>query len=181
MTTVETVESAALVRQERLSQRVSGLRGRVSIGDRWLLVVGGLLLPLGFMLVLLGWEGASNTVFVWEQVPYLISGGLLGLALVFAGGFLYFAYWLTLLVRENREGRAQLAAVLGRVERLLEDGTSTPRTARTAAPSASLVATRTGTMFHRADCVAVDGKADLRSVTADQKGLTPCKLCDPLG
>lgn len=179
MTTVETVESAALVRQERLSQRVSGLRGRVHLGDRWLLVVGGLLLPLGLMLVLLGWEGASNTVFVWEQLPYLISGGLLGLALVFAGGFLYFAYWLTLLVRENREGRVQLAAVLTRVERLLEDGAA-PRTARTA-PAASLVATRTGTMFHRADCVAVDGKADLRSVTADQKGLTPCKLCDPLG
>ncbi len=177
-TQVGTVESAAMVRQERLSQRVSGLRGRVSIGDRWLLVVGGLLLPLGFMLVLLGWEGASNTVFVWEQLPYLISGGLLGLALVFAGGFLYFAYWLTLLVRENREGRAELAAVLGRVEVLLSE--SGPRTHRTA-PTSSLVATRTGTMFHRADCVAVDGKADVRSVTADQKGLTPCKLCDPLG
>jgi hypothetical protein len=177
-TQVGAVESAALVRQERLSQRVSSLRRRFSLGDRWLLVVGGLLLPLGIMLVVLGWEGASNTVFVWEQLPYLISGGLLGLALVFAGGFLYFAYWLTLLVRENREGRAQLAAVLGRVEMLLSEGG--PRTHRTAA-AATLVATRTGTMLHRPDCVAVDGKADLRSVTEDQPGLTPCKLCDPLG
>jgi hypothetical protein len=177
-TQVGAVESAALLRQERLSERVSGLRGRFSLGDRWLLVVGGLLLPLGIMLVVLGWEGASNTVFVWEQLPYLISGGLLGLALVFAGGFLYFAYWLTLLVRENREGRAQLTAVLGRMELLLSE--SGPRTARTA-PASSLVATRTGTMFHRPDCVAVDGKADLRSVSADQPGLTPCKLCDPLG
>jgi hypothetical protein len=29
--------------------------------------------------------------------------------------------------------------------------------------------------------VAVDGKADLREVTAQTPGLTPCKLCDPFG
>lgn len=182
MTTLDTVESAARVRQDRLSARVAGLRNRGGTGDRdrWMLLVGGLLLPLGVLLVLLGWKGAADTPLVFEQVPYLISGGLLGLALVFAGGFTYFAYWLTLLVRENRTGRAELTAVLTRVERLLEDA-ALPSTHRIAAPSARLVATRTGTMLHRPDCVAVDGRDNLREVTAQTPGLTPCKLCDPLG
>jgi hypothetical protein len=176
------VESVALVRQVRLAEQVSGLRSsRVFDNDRWMLFVGGLLLPLGLLLVLLGWWGASHTVFLFEQVPYLMSGGILGLGLVIAGGFVYFAYWLTLLVRESRTGRSELIAVLGRVERLLEESlvTAPPRTAK-GAPSSRLVATKTGTMLHRPDCVAVDGKKDLRTVTADTAGLTPCRLCEPL-
>ena len=175
--------SEATLRQERLAGRVQGLRGRgglLHLSDRWMLVIGGTLVPLGVVLVLLGWWGASHTVLLFEQVPYLISGGLLGLALVFGGGFTYFAYWLTLLVRENRTGRAELTAVLTRVERLLEESTAAaPRTA--GAPAGRLVATKTGTMMHRTDCVAVDGRDNLREVSADTRGLTPCKLCDPLG
>jgi hypothetical protein len=177
-----TAPASSDARQERLASRVVGLRGRRGLSsDRWMLLVGGLLLPLGIVFVLLGWWGASHTVFVFEQVPYLLSGGVLGLALVISGGFVYFAYWLTLMVRESRLGRAELTAALERVERLLEDGVA-PRTARTAgAPAGRLVATRAGTMLHRPDCVAVDGKSDLREVSADAPGLTPCKLCDPLG
>lgn len=184
MTTLDptVVDVAATMRQERLAEQVSELRGRRGLSsDRWMLIVGGLLLPLGVVLVLLGWWGASHTVFVFEQVPYLLSGGVLGLALVIAGGFVYFAYWLTLMVRESRLGRAELTAALNRVERLLEDA-AMPRTARSAGvPAGRLVATKTGSMLHRPDCVAVDGKGDLREVTTDTPGLTPCKLCDPLG
>lgn len=174
------LQATSQARQSKLADRVSSLRGRAGLGDRWLLVLGGLLLPLGILLVLMGWKGAADTPLVFEQVPYLISGGVLGLAFVFAGSFLYFAYWLTLLVRENREGRAQLLSVLTRMETLLQEGAA-PRTVRTAngVAGGALVATRTGTMYHRPDCVAVDGKSDLRSVTADMPGLTPCKLCDP--
>lgn len=179
MTTFDTTESAALVRQERLHARVSGLRGRGALGDRWMLLVGGLLLPLGVLLVLLGWRGAAGTPLEFEQNSYLISGGLLGVALVVAGGFLYFGYWLTLLVRETRTGRAELVGVLGRIEQLLAEG-AVQQPVRGVAAAGTLVATKTGTMFHRTDCVAVDGKEGLRAVTADTPGLTPCRLCDPV-
>ena len=179
----------AVLRQERLATNVKGLRiprATFSFSDRWMLVVGGTLLPLGVLLVLLGWYGASHTVLLFEQVPYLISGGVLGLALVIGGGFVYFAYWMTLLVRENRTTREDMQAVLLRMEALLQ-AQAQPQTRRAAstatssAPATSLVATKTGTMVHRPDCVAVDGRDNLRTVTAATPGLTPCKLCDPLG
>jgi hypothetical protein len=179
----------AVLRQERLASNVKSLRvprATFSFSDRWMLVVGGILLPLGVVLVLLGWYGASHTVLLFEQVPYLISGGLLGLSFVIGGGFVYFAYWMTLLVREGRESRQDLQAVLLRIEDLLQ-AQAQPQTHR-AAPArsaavqtADLVATKTGSMIHRADCVAVEGRDNLRSVTASTPGLTPCKLCDPLG
>ena len=179
----------AVLRQERLASNVKSLRvprATFSFSDRWMLVVGGVLLPLGVVLVLLGWYGASHTVLLFEQVPYLISGGILGLSFVIGGGFVYFAYWMTLLVREGRESREDLQAVLLRIEDLLQ-AKAQPQThraasARTAAvQTADLVATKTGSMIHRADCVAVEGRDNLRSVTASTPGLTPCKLCDPLG
>jgi hypothetical protein len=176
----------AVLRQERLATNVKGLRvprTTFTFSDRWMLYVGGTLLPLGVVLVLLGWYGASHTVLLFEQVPYLISGGLLGVSFVIAGGFVYFAYWLTLLVRESRTAREDMQAVLLRMEELMQ-AQAQPQVRRASGGSvaaAELVATKTGTMMHRPDCVAVDGRDNLRPVSASTAGLTPCKLCDPLG
>jgi Flp pilus assembly protein TadB len=99
-------------RRSRLAGRAQALRTRARSGryDRWLLAIGGVLVVLGILAIVLGWLGASNTAVVFEQIPFVISGGLLGLALVFAGVMTYFAYWLTVVVRENREMRRQVAA-----------------------------------------------------------------------
>ena len=43
-----------------------------------------------------------------------------------------------------------------------------------------LVATDTGTMAHRPDCVVVAGKTGVRAVSANA-GLAACKLFDPYG
>ncbi len=176
----------ASVRQSKLAENLAGLRvRRASLleGDRWMLVVGGTLLPLGLIVVLLGYLGASGTVLVFEQVPYLLSGAAFGLGLVVTGGFVYFSYWLTILVKENRTGREDLTAVMLRMEILLQEQAlaAAPRARKAATPSPRLVATKTGTMLHRPDCIAVETKTDLRAVTATTAGLTPCKLCDPLG
>lgn len=193
-----TAAQSATERQRRLAGEVAGLRargGRLTRDDRWMLVLGGTLLPLGLLLVVLGWVGASRTVLVFEQLPYLISGGLLGVALVIAGGFVYFAYWMTLMVRETRRGRADLNAGLARLESLLlsADGVvpvapearteARPARRTTAGPvdPAGLVATRAGTMLHRPDCAVVLGRDGLRPVTAGTPGLTPCGICSPLG
>jgi hypothetical protein len=168
----------SLSRQQRLAARVGVIRSRRAErgpNDRWMLIVGGVLLPLGLALIVLGWEGVSQTVFVYDQLTYLVSGGLLGLALVVTGGFIYFTYWQTIQVRESRTHHEESQAVLLRIEALLQQSSSP-----TVASGTGLVATATGSQIHRADCAAVVGRSNLRPVTRDEPGLTPCKLCDPL-
>jgi hypothetical protein len=107
-------------RDERFADGVRTLRvGRATVvlSERILLVLGGILAPLGIAVMILGWWGASNSGYEFEQIPYLISGGLVGLGLVFIGCFFYFAHWLTQLVKEHRE---QSAAILAALERLNE-------------------------------------------------------------
>jgi len=167
-----------------LAGRVRGLRTRAASGrfDRGMLVAGGVLLPLGILLVVLGWLGTSHTVLVFEQIPYMVSGGLLGLALVFAGGFVYFAYWQTLLVREARTHNRELIATLTRIEDLLSENGSAPASAsgpRAAAGRQTLVATATGSMLHRPDCPVVAGRENLRRVPASSSGYEACKICQP--
>jgi hypothetical protein len=157
--------------------RVSSLRSRtqaIGLGG-WLATIGGILIPLGLILVFLGWLGASRTPLVQEQIPYLISGGLLGVSLVFLGAFLYFAYWLAQLVQDNHTGQQQIIERLERAEGHLA------RLSEIAAPAGTqFVATATGTMIHRADCPAVAGRAGLRTVGDGERGMTPCSICQPL-
>lgn len=109
-----------------LASRVAALRTRAGDAnrDRLMLYVGGALLPLGLLVVILGWYGASHTVLLFEQIPYLISGGQIGTALVFAGGFIYFAYWLSLLVRESRTRHDEMVTVLRDIHAQMVSGAS---------------------------------------------------------
>jgi hypothetical protein len=171
----------------RLSAQVRTLRSRGGPAnlDRWMLVIGGILIPLGIVLIILGWAGAARTPFAFEQNDYLISGGILGLALTFAGGFIYFGYWQTIRIREARVHAQQLADGLARIETLLAGGTVAAAGSGVAVavstPGRTFVATPSGTIFHRADCAAVNGRTDLKQVDADSTSLKPCRICNPLG
>jgi hypothetical protein len=174
-------------RLQRLSDGVRKLRaggGTLNLGERVLLVLAGIFAPTGLVLVLLGWRGASTTPNLFEQIPYLISGGLLGLGFVFLGSFFYFAHWLTELVKEHRAQSAAVVEAIGHLEEVIARSatTSSLNGAGHAVPSAAadipLVATLRGTMAHRLECVVVAGKLGLRPVTAGD-GLTSCKLCEP--
>ena len=116
--------ASAPARQARFDDGVAGLRvGRTSnlLNERLLLLLAGIIAPLGLIVVVLGWWGASKTSYPFEQTPYLISGGMLGLGLVFLGSFFYFAHWLTQLVKEHREQSASLLAALERLSEKLDD------------------------------------------------------------
>jgi hypothetical protein len=150
-----------------LSDRLAALRRRTKfvMTERTLLTIGSILIPFGIVLVLLGWYGAAHTTRLFEEIPYLISGGMLGVALVVAGGFCYFGYFMARLLATSRD---MLDAML-RLEERLE-----------ALPAAAAAPTRTGTMYHRPDCPTVAGKpaAELRAVRTTD-GLTPCRICAP--
>lgn len=173
---------------ERFDDDVRRLRvgsASVMLEERLLMVIAGTVAPLGLIAVLLGWWGAAHTPYVFEQVPYLISGGLLGLGLLFLGAFFYFAHWLTQLVREQRAQSTAILAALDRLHDRLGPNTTIAAPAATVAangshqaPAEELVATERGTMAHRPDCVVVSNKDGLRAVAASD-GLASCKLCEP--
>ena len=99
-------------REQRLADGADELAGRrtaVLGGPNVLLVAAGALVTLGLSAIVLAWVGASRSTIIEEQVPYLISGGLLGLALAVVGALTYFAHWLTVFVREAREHEAARA------------------------------------------------------------------------
>jgi hypothetical protein len=179
-----TEAGAEAQRVQRLANGVRGLRTRSGGAQRVLMIIGGVLIPLGLIAVVLGWWGASRTPYLFEQVPYLISGGLLGIGLVFLGGFLYFTHWLTELVREHRAQSTAVVEAVNRLEALLAQSLSgVSSNGHSAAPATVaddvvLVATGKGSMAHRPECVVVAGKTGLRRVSAAD-GLEPCKLCDP--
>src|SRR2546423_2017550 len=181
------VERDAAERQRSLASAVRNLRSKAggSDGAKAMLVAGGILVPLGFILILLGWSGASHTVSIYEQIPYSISGGMLGLGLIFAGGFCYFAYWLTQLVYATRSDAADTRLILERIEELLTANAavssvaSSPAAAKATATTKPYLATATGTMYHRPDCPSVAGREGLRQVSGTEAGLSPCRICEP--
>jgi hypothetical protein len=114
-----------LVRYEGLTKRAQGLRvSRRPSGPVLLLVIGSVLTSLGLLLVALGWLGASHTILVFEQIPYLISGGIFGGCLVVAGSLTYFAYWVTKVNDQSRRAADSLERMEELMRQLVERTTS---------------------------------------------------------
>src|SRR5947209_7373835 len=60
---------------------------------------------IGILIIALAWNGAAGIDFVSGQIPYLLSGGALGVALCIVGGVL-------IVVQNSRRDRALLEAQL---------------------------------------------------------------------
>lgn len=85
-----------------MKQFWSDLGGKLGVG----------LCGAGLLLVFLGWNGAASVDRVEAQFPYLISGGLAGLALVVIGVGL-------IVVQNQRADRAELQATLRELKAVL--------------------------------------------------------------
>ena len=108
----------AASRRVRFRESLRDVASRSTSDDlvRWMLVPGSILVIVGFNFMLFGWIGASGTFRQIEQIPYLISGGLVGLALVFLGGLLLAStFWVVVMRKmqaESEERTRQLVAAL---------------------------------------------------------------------
>lgn len=104
--------SASADRAERFRSDVAGLAVPESVPqqEKRLLWAGRALVIIGILVVFSGYWGASGTAVLAEQMPYMLSGGAIGLALVILGAVLVarysmarlFRYWLAVLVAEHR-------------------------------------------------------------------------------
>src|SRR4029079_12875110 len=133
-------------------------------------VWGWVCVGIGVILIIVGYLGVSREALVAKQLPYLISGGILGVAFVGFGG---------MLIGTEDMKRAQER--IDRLEDLVEDlhtallsrpdapalsSNGSGSSAREATQSSELVALSSGQSYHRADCSMVQGKSGVKSVTA---------------
>lgn len=139
--------------------------------------VGWGLAALGLIALVVAWAGVSDEVFVARQVPYVVSGGLGGIALIVLAG--------VLLGTHDLYG---YAARLDRLEEKVDDIHRVMVMAWDDVAGVSLddgdsvvAVLPKGSSYHRPNCVAVQGKAadQLPVQQAVATGLSSCKLCEP--
>jgi hypothetical protein len=143
----------------------------------WQVGAALLFIAAGFIVIGIAWNGAASIDFAQGQLPYLLSGGAVGLGLIGIG--------ITLLIFEAaRRSRVHLDDRLGAIVKALEDIRSTaPGTSSNGSrvvPTGAVVAGRSS--YHSPDCRLVQGKEDLVYVSLDeatQRGLSPCRVCAP--
>ena len=91
------------------------------LSAQWDRVLGAGAVIMGAIAILLGYRGVAGTPFPAEQIPYVISGAVVGIALIGIG----LTSWLSADLRD--EWRK-----LDRIEQLLEPCDTPPATDTTA-------------------------------------------------
>jgi hypothetical protein len=132
----------------------------------------------GVALIFLGWNGAASYDRVESQMPYLISGGLAGVALVIVGAGL-------LIVQAQRVNRAETAAEIAELREVIErlagegPGVAAPKVSGGAGDVAVVAGPNS---YHQGDCRVVEGQPGATTMLrsdAKARGLTPCRICEP--
>jgi len=160
--------------------------------------LGLFIVALGLLAIGLGWNGmaggggeVNGVPNLNAQLPWLLSGGILGLALVVFGTAM-------IIVQNSRSDRARLEAKLDElVEAMGRSATAAPTPYPSApafatAPGATAAAAATNvttgmfvagpSAYHRPACRLVHGRDDVEYSTgadATSRALKPCRVCKP--
>lgn len=135
---------------------------------------------IGFVVIFLGWNGAASFNDLRQQFPYLISGGIAGLAMVALGASL-------LVIESARAERAELQSSIEDLRRAVEglggavSGNGHTVASTTLGAASDLVVTGS-TSYHRPECRLVAGREQptlLPRAAAHEQGLTACRICKP--
>ncbi|BFO20255.1 hypothetical protein SHKM778_66430 [Streptomyces sp. KM77-8] len=141
-------------------------RLRIAYPARW---AGWAALAAGAVLCVVGWYGVSGERYAERQLPYLASCSIPGAALIIAGAVLL------------AHGRETFAAARAEEPNGLPDEPGRPAGGPLAVAAETLMVPG-GTLWHRADCPLVAGKAeavpvDGRLVASGE--LRRCPICEP--
>jgi hypothetical protein len=133
-------------------------------------ILGLVFLLVGFLAIGLGWNGMAKIAYADGQLPYLLSGGAVGLGLILVGATL-------LIAAQLRDERIKLAAQLRDV------GTAVSKAVAVGAGVASADMVLAGkSTYHLPGCRLVEGKTDVDKVSVEVarlNGLSPCRVCSP--
>ena len=144
--------------------------------------LGVLICLLGFGAIFFGWNGAASKNVSMAQFPFLISGGVTGIALVVIGAAM-------LIIQNAREDRARLEAVMERVAAALEAGATGARGGAHAnvggggfGGGGGAMVLAGSTSYHRLDCTLAEARDEARVVgleEASSRRMEPCRVCRP--
>jgi hypothetical protein len=140
--------------------------------------LGLIVVAVGLLAIGIGWNGAAGAggqingqTDLRAQLPWLLSGGLLGVALVVFGAAL-------VIVHNARVDRSRLEIKLDE----LVDAVSRGNAAVATPTSAAGIYVAGGSSYHRPDCRLVGNRDDVTYVTASEaaeRNLRPCRVCQP--
>ena len=143
----------------------------------WQVAAALIFITAGFVVIGVAWNGAASIDFAQGQIPYLLSGGAAGLALVGVGMAL-------ILFESSRRSRVHLDQRLDRITRLLEETNRARGAENTNGHKTTqenlVVAGRSS--YHLPSCRLVTDKDDqtlMTSEEAEELGLVPCRICEP--
>lgn len=132
-------------------------------------------LIIGFLLIGLGWNGAASVDFTQGQIPYLISGGLIGLGMVFFSA-------AALIVQVMKRGQAQQNAELAAIHRTLERLAGTISLQGNGEVTNGELVVAGSSSFHLPNCRTVGGRTNMPRIPREEavsEGLEPCRICNP--
>lgn len=75
---------------------------------RFATYIGRVLMFVGFVMIVLAWDGAAGLDFIQGQFPYLLSGAIPGLALIIVGAGLEYIQAIRQITAERAKQMAEL-------------------------------------------------------------------------
>jgi hypothetical protein len=143
--------------------------------------LGYIFIVAGLIALFIGWYGAAGQSVVAKQIPYVASGGLLGVVLITVGNRVF-------LINDLRRDSGRLDRLEEMVAELhavlLTSTDAVPvqaTTALAAGDAKPFRAVQRGTIYHLPTCTMVDGKDAVNISKGDiaSRGLKPCRICTP--
>lgn len=168
--------------------RFGGEEEEISTARKRRLALAALIALAGFVVMSAGWVGVSGTRVISDQLAYVVSGGVLGLALLAVSAALFIGDFMAVQERSMREQTRLLRAlhdalgVAPGVPSRQDGGAAGQAAGPVLATSDTLVVVAGGTRVHRADCQLVRHKRGVSPVDPARprdEGLSPCAVCDP--
>jgi len=117
-------------RVEAFRREIAGMNIRTPQAEqeRWALVGGIAAMVAGLLFIIAGWWGASGTTLIVDALAYVMSGGILGLALVIIGAALfvrysttrYLRFWLVRQIYEEQANTDRIVAATRDVQQSID-------------------------------------------------------------
>ena len=155
--------------------------------------LGRTLMAVGFLLILIGWNGAAGLDYIQGQFPYLMSGSMPGLGLIIVGAGLEYIQATRQITAKRAKQMAELNLAVVRLIGFVKDngglpaaadlpaeapepvpvgaaattatGATTPGPGAAAADTSSDMVVAGRSSFHETSCHLVTGREDMATMT----------------